>query len=226
MKTLTTIVVDDDPLVLKSMSILCSKSPNIELLRSFSNGIEALNFLKENQVDLILIDLDMPNMSGWDVIELLPYKPYVIVISSKKEQANKGYRFQLFDFLTKPVSVAQFIKTVERLLTSTNHSSKDHLFVKIGNEMVRVKHHQILYVKALGDYVQIQLTDQKLTLHSTLKALLTKLPENLFCQCHRSYAVNLNKIDKVLTEDLQIAAHEIPVSKSKMPILKQQLGLV
>lgn len=201
------ITIDDEPLALRQLNSYIEKLPYLSLLKGFSSAVKALEFLQQNPVDLMFVDINMPDLSGMEFVKSLTNPPKVIFTTAYREYAVEGFQVDAADYLIKPISFAAFSKSVEktkeRYFTqaepqpSIKHDDK-FLFIKSEYKIVRVNISDIKYVEGMRDYVRIHLINEKpIMALLNMGKLMEHLPENDFMRVHRSYIVNLNKIHTI-----------------------------
>lgn len=201
------IAIDDEPLALKQISAYISKTPDLSLEGEFESALEAISFLKSNKVDLMFVDINMPDISGMDFVKSLNNPPGVIFTTAYSEYAIEGFRVDAIDYLLKPISYSDFLKASERAgerLTSSNEgasgikSDDDFLFIKSEYKIQRIRLTDIKYIESMREYLRIYIENQKplMTLLS-MKKMEGFLPENTFMRVHRSFIVNLSKITTI-----------------------------
>ena len=219
------IAIDDEP---KAISIICHHSASIadlELIDTFNDPVKALQFLNTNAIDLIFLDINMPKLSGMELLNKLEVEPLVIITSAYSQFALESYSFKTVDYLLKPFELERFEKAVskvkERLATNSVSTS---LFLKDGYQNVRVNTSEIQYIKSDGNYLDVYLNDRKISPRMTFSEILKLLPDN-FMRVHNSYVVNLSKVDKLSTDTISISENTIPVSTSKRELLSSKLNL-
>ncbi|MAW94432.1 MULTISPECIES: LytTR family DNA-binding domain-containing protein [unclassified Leeuwenhoekiella] len=209
------VAIDDEPKALSIIRNHASKTTVIELVKTFNNPFEALNFLNANEVDLIFLDINMPKLSGFDLLGKLDRQPLVVITSAYAEYGVKSYAFEVVDYLLKPFELEQFTgaldKVVGRLTQSNGHKS---ILLRDGYEQVVIQTAEINYVKSDGNYLDVFLETKKLSPRMTFSDLLNLLPEAHFVRVHNSYVVNLSKVEKLQTGSLQLGGQIIPVSNS------------
>ena len=180
------IIVDDDKLSIKVLEEYLSKTDGFENVGSFSNGVDAVNFLGSNvEVDLVFLDIEMPEMNGIDFLNSLGSLPQIIITSSKEKYALSSYDFDVTDYLLKPVSYARFYKSVEKArkrdsLSEFKLDGKDEIFIKKGSNLIKLRFNDILWIEALENYVILNTRTDKYTIHFTMKAIEKKLPSPIF----------------------------------------------
>lgn len=223
---LSCIIVEDDLVSLTMVEALAKKTGLLDIKASFVSPEKAMQWLIENRVDLLFLDIQMPEMSGLELFRALPYKPEVIIISGDPKYAVEAYDLAIADYLLKPVKdYSRFLNAVNRVLLKQkkNHSKHDDaLFVKVDSLLLKLNVDDILWVEAFGDYIKIHTPEKVFTTYSTLKNLDEKLPKQKFVKVHRSYIVNLSKITNIDPNNLQINNTIIPISgKYKEDFLKR-----
>jgi DNA-binding LytR/AlgR family response regulator len=215
MKQHSCILVDDEPLSRDLIAEYIADCPELELLNSFGNAIDARNFIQQNSVDLIFLDINMPRLSGIGLIKSLPNPPDIIFITAYAEHAVEGFELEAIDYILKPVEQARFLKAVNRFLQKAGkeETTNNFIVVKADRKIYRLDLNELLYVEAMGDYIRLILTTQTLTVYDRLAAFLEKLPSTGFCQIHKSYLVALKHIEYLEGNRLKIADAFLPVSK-------------
>lgn len=228
-------IVDDEPLARSLLTQYVAKVPSLELIQACSNPLEALDVLRESSIDLLLLDIQMPDLTGINLLKILPKKPLVILTTAYSEYALEGYELDVIDYLLKPITLERFLKAIEKVihrLTTQNpipnvspnsnpvlekalavtEPSQSFLFVKDGSKLVKVKLQEILYVEGLKDYVAIHTPNKKIVTLQRIKSLETQLPETHFIRIHNSYIVALEWIDAIFKEKVQIGSTLLPIS--------------
>jgi len=201
------LAIDDEPLALKQIAGYIKKTPFLELAGQCESGLKALEFLENSPVDLMFVDINMPDLSGMDFVKALENPPKIIFVTAYSEHALEGFRVDAIDYLLKPVSYADFLKSANKAKTwfdSHNlksdeiKSDKDFLFIKSEYKILRINFDNIEYIEGMSEYIKIHLVNSKpvMTLLS-LKSVEEKLPEERFMRVHRSFIVNLSKISVI-----------------------------
>lgn len=215
------VIIEDQPLAQKVLEQYISDCDQLELVEAFFDPLKALDFLKQESVDLIFLDIHLPKLSGLEFLNILEHRPKVILTTAFAEYALKGYELDVVDYLLKPFSFERFIKAVnkvennpmEKVETATIVSEQDFTFVKLGHEHVRITFSDILFIRSERDYTKIFVKDGKYLVSHPLKYWVEKLPETDFCQVHKSYLVNVRHIDRVTGNQLIIEKEMIPVGR-------------
>jgi DNA-binding LytR/AlgR family response regulator len=230
------VIVEDDLVVQKVLEVLIQKTVFLDLKKKFADPIEASGYLKAEPVDLVFLDIEMPGISGLELPGLLDYKPSVIVVTAQQHYTVQALEHSVLDYLVKPVGdysrflkavlKAKDVKELKRETPGTQKSEAPHLCVKVDSLLHNISLNSILWIEAYGDYVKIN-TDQKmLMILSTLKGIEGRLPENQFVRVHRSFIVNLKRIDNIDPSNLQIGTKIIPISSTYRESLSSKMNLL
>lgn len=214
------IAIDDEPIALDIIRAHATKVPGVVLARTFVSATEALAFLQQEPVDLIFLDINMPDITGLELAKAIGDKSRIIFTTAFAEFAVNGFELGVDDFLLKPVSFSRFLQACNRAREKHggNRTSQgpaheqDHLFLKTGYEWERVNLAELLFIEADDNYLIFHTPTKKILTRMTLSEVLEKLPDQQFIKVHRSYVVALAKIEKVERHQVTIAGHKIPVS--------------
>jgi DNA-binding LytR/AlgR family response regulator len=235
------IIIDDEAASRNIIRHLCSQVEELEIIGEFSNAMEALKFLNQNDADLMFLDIHMPSLTGFDLIDTLKNPPNVILTTSDKEFAIVAFEYDcIIDYLVKPIKKDRFDKAIDKARTiplstpSKNKglkSEKDKkptkdLYINIDRRLVKIDIRTIYLIEAKGDYVLIKTDDKNYTVHSTLKKVEEKLPDEIFLKVHRSFIINFSKIVDIEDNSVLIKKDVIPVSRSNRPELMRRLNLL
>ena len=202
-----TIAIDDEPLALKQISGYIEKTPLLELAGAFDSALKAISILKAEKIDLLYVDINMPDLSGIDFVKSLDDPPMIVFVTAYSEYALEGFRVDAIDYLLKPVSYGDFLKSANKVKSwFDNHyntpegvrPAKDFLFIKSDYKILRINFDDIKYIEGMSEYIKIHLADSRpvMTLLS-MKAIEEQLPSDKFMRVHRSYIVNLSKISAI-----------------------------
>ncbi len=218
------IIVDDEPLAHSVLEKYISRINSLELLGKCNNAIEAINFIHNNPVDLIFLDINMPELSGIDMLKSLQHQPKIIITTAYSEFALDGYEFGVSDYLLKPIKFDRFLKSVNRVIESLPKTSSSNepnyefqnekenfIFLKQDQSVFKVSYSDILYFEALGNYLQVYTTSQKIIIRETMAEMEAKLPIDIFIRIHKSTIVNFTRIEKFINNQILIAGKEFPV---------------
>lgn len=221
------ITVDDEPLALEKMEKFIQKVPFLELKASFDNALAALDYLKEETVDLLFLDIQMDELTGIQFLETLERKPQVIMTTAYDEYAIKGYELDVSDYLLKPISFQRFLKAVERVHNqlqdrqkaaaisdqkpATTSESRPYILVRSEYRLQKIWLDEILYIEGMKDYSRIFTPNLKIMTLQNLKKIEEALETPPFLRVHKSYIISLDKIESIGKNDLVIAGTTIPV---------------
>lgn len=217
MKPITCIIVDDEPLAVRLLESYVEKTPNLELMASFTDSINAINAIKVQKPDLLFLDIQMPNIDGMELAHSLPEETRVIFTTAFKEYAFESYEVNALDFLLKPIRYNKFLAAVEKARKlyqqppAPQPQQPNTIFIRVDNEWRNVTIDQITYVNGMKDYVMFYLDNEPkpLVTHLTMKAVEEMLPKEKFLRVHRSYIVAVDKIKKVDRNDCIYIGKEI-----------------
>ena len=231
---MNSIIIDDDLMSRRIIEEFVNRTDQLNLLSSYENAVDAINaFNTEEDIDLIFLDIEMPEMSGIDFLETLTNPPQIIIISSKDKYALDAFNYDVTDYLLKPISYSRFFKAVNKANVRFKNkvdTKEDEIFIKKNSALVRLKYEDILWVEALENYVIFNTFNEKYTIHFTMKAIETKLPSNRFTRVHRSYIVNTSSIKVIEDNSVVIKTHEgvksIPIGKSYKDKLMGDINLI
>lgn len=224
------IIVEDEVMARKSLQRLCEQHESLDLVSVFENAEDALVFLSTEKVDVIWLDVEMPGLSGFDLLENLTAIPQVIMTTTKTEYAFDAYQYQVTDYLKKPVMLPRFKMAVDKVLelnarkTSVS-TQRQEIYVKSEGRYIRLPYSEILYIENIGDYVKIFTQDNSYIIHTTMKYLEEKLGGQ-FLRVHRSFIVHLDKIVDIEENNLVIAKKVIPISRANKPELMNRLNML
>ena len=226
MNKITCIAIDDEPLALGLMVSHIKKTPFLELKAEFDNPIDAMEFLQENPVQLIFLDIQMPDLTGMEFARILKNDCKVIFTTAYDKYAVEGFQIHALDYLLKPISYEVFLISVTHakqyfdLLNSNSpnkalETDENYLFIKADYKIQRIEFEDILYIEGLKDYVKLYTESQSnpLVFHATMKSLEEKLPADKFMRIHRSFIVSLNKIKTIERDRILFGKTRIPISK-------------
>lgn len=229
---LNCIIIDDCAIQRAIINTLIIRHPALKLLGEFSNAIETKNFLSYNAVDLLFLDVEMPILNGFDFLDSLKIKPQVIFITSKPEYAVKAFDYQATDYIQKPINAARFETSIKKavnlqLLIAKKPPIDDaYIFVKSKLKNLKIFISKIHYFEAFGDYVKVITDDEKHLVLSTMKSFEKNLPLDKFIRVHKSFIINLNKIDKFNSKFIEISGVNIPLSRTKKDELQKAIEAI
>jgi DNA-binding LytR/AlgR family response regulator len=222
------IAIDDEPLALEIIKDYCSKVTFLNLLKSFDNAIESIDYIRSNKVDLIFLDIQMEELTGIQLLNALKHRPYVIFTTAYERYAIQGFELDVVDYMLKPISFERFIKGVNKVFdrmqvdtatpkTENNKPKQEEasfFFVKTETRMERIENNDVLYVEGMGDYWRIVTKNRRIMTLMNAKKLEEVLREPQFCRVHKSYFIALDKIESIERNRIKIADQYIPVSET------------
>lgn len=231
-KVIRCIVVDDEHVARDILESHLSQMQGVELIASCKSALEAFNIINKEQIDLIFLDINMPEISGLSFAKSINKNIKIIFTTAYREYAIEGFDLQAVDYLLKPISFERLFQAISKyrneniVLTDSKEEiqegPKEHLFVRSDRKMIKIIFEEILYIESLSDYIKIYLKDQTVTTRETISNIEAKLPPQDFIRVHRSYIVSLSQINSYTHEDVEVNGKEIPISRSyKDQVLKQ-----
>lgn len=241
---LNCIIVDDETAARTIVSHLCSQVDDLDIIEEFPNALQAMKFLNKNEIDLIFLDIHMPDFTGFDFIETLKNPPKIVLTTSDRNFAIEAFEYDcIVDYLVKPITLPRFMKAISKVqqfkppvavspkVPATakkpeGASTDKEMYVNIDRRLIKIEFDKIYLIEAKGDYILIKTEDKNYTVHSTLKKIEEKLPEVLFLKVHRSYIINIKKIIDIEDNSVLIARDVVPISRSNRPELMKRLNLL
>jgi len=229
------IIVDDEPLAQDVLETYIEKIPDLNLVQKCSNALEANEALKNHQVDLMLLDIQMPQLTGTDFLRSLAHPPEVIFTTAYSNYAVDGFELNAIDYLLKPISLDRFLKATNKAIEQINlkkkqasgtaggsegaqESNPDFIFVKADKKLIKINFEDVVYIEGLKDYVIIRMVNSRVVTLQTMKSLEDKLPPAFFKRIHRSYIVNIKRIDALIGNMVEVQekgqAKHLPVGKN------------
>jgi len=239
------IIIDDEETARVIIQQLCSQVEELNVIEEFPNAIQAIKFLNKEKVDLIFLDIHMPDFTGFDFIQTLKNPPKIVLTTSDKNFALEAFEYEcIVDYLVKPITLPRFLKAIQKAESTPDitptpasqdpqesettgiSSGENDLYINIDRRLIKIDIPTILVIEAKGDYILLKTEKQNYTVHSTLKKIEEKLPDDLFLKVHRSYVINIKKIIDIEDNSVLIKKDVIPVSRSKRPELMKRLNLL
>ena len=224
---ITCLIVDDEPLARNLLREYAGKVPYLDVRGTCANAMEAMEILRREPIDLLLLDIQMPDITGTAFVKSLQRKPLVIFTTAYSDYALEGYELDVVDYLLKPITFERFLRAIDKANQRLEHaklppaespdaaeSTPSFMFVKDGTKLVKVRWDDILYIEGLKDYVTIHTRDQKIVTLQRLKTLESQLPPDKFMRIHNSYIVALDAIDVVHRNEVQVGKAMLPISDS------------
>ena len=222
------LIVDDDPLICDLLEHYCSKINDIKSVTTSTSGFESINLINTSPFDIVFLDYNLPDVTGKDILPILNNNTAVVMITSNKDFASESYDYdQIVDYLVKPVDFPRFYRGFQKAQAyfSVKEEKDSRLFVKDGNKLVKIDLNDVCYFKSEANYISVVLDDKKVLTLMALKDLEPKLPD-YFQRVHRSYIINLNKIDSIDNNAVEIGKDYIPVSQTHEKELLKKINLL
>jgi len=229
------IAIDDEPLALELIEDYCTKIPYLNFVKSFPKALEGIEFAKQENIDLIFMDIEMPELTGIQALEILKPEQKIIFITAYDNYAVKSYELSACDYILKPVGFPRFLEAVEKIKISlsvipqklpeipTSESNNSFFFVKTENRMQRVNFSEILYIEGLKDYLIIQCKSEKVLCLQNFKKMEEALPESNFLRVHRSYIVALDKINSIERKRIYVGNKIIPIGDTYRKLFNEKI---
>ena len=219
------IAIDDEQLALKKLIRYSEKLDYLKMKGTFTNPLDGLYFLKNNEVDIIFLDIQMDGFSGIEFLEVCKNLPYIIITSAYDSYAIKSYEFNVIDYLLKPIQFPRFVKAVEKVysfykkdLQANTKNIVDRvsnsILIKSGRETIKVNTDEILYIEGMKDYLSLVTKEKKILTLMNFKDILDELDSNKFCRIHKSYIIPFSKIETVTNNSVKISGNCLPISNS------------
>jgi DNA-binding LytR/AlgR family response regulator len=224
-------IVDDEPLASKLIATYIKPIHNLELLKICYSGIDAANYLNEHEIDLIFLDINMPEISGMDFLKSLNISPLIIITTAHREFAVESFELDVVDYLIKPITLQRFMKTISRVnkLVSLDEGQKkseaedSFIFLKVDKKMVKVKLNDICYIESLKDYIRVKTIEGSYVTHQTLTHITELLASDNFVRIHRSFTVSLKMVTAIDGNRLEIKEDLLPIGRNYQQQVKSLL---
>lgn len=221
------IAIDDEPRALEILNNFICKIDFLELVGKFRSPLDAMDFLLQNEIDLVFLDINMPDVTGTELVKILSQKPMIIFTTAYSEYAIESYELDAIDYLLKPFGFDRFLKSVikakelfkvksrfENKHTVNLSPTEENIQLKSGSETFHVKIDDIKYIEGLGNYVNVYLTEKKIVTYTSLRDILEKLPERKFIRIHKSYIISVNHIKSFEIHQVKLDNKTIPIGKN------------
>ena len=224
-KIFQSLVVDDEPIAREILENHLAKIDVISVVASCKNAVEAFNYINLENIDLIFLDINMPDISGLSFAQSINKNIKIIFTTAYREYAVDGFNLQAVDYLLKPISFERLLQAINKFLDENIHvanqqeeiivnEQSDFIFVRSDRKMIKINFSEINYIESLSDYIKIYLTDKAVVTRETITSIEAKLPQKDFIRTHRSYIVSISKIDSFTNEYIEIAKKDIPISRT------------
>ncbi|MFM8851449.1 MAG: LytR/AlgR family response regulator transcription factor [Cytophagales bacterium] len=217
------VIVDDEPLALDIIETYLQQIKDTQVLARFTDAVEAFTYLQHTPVDLVFLDLNMPVLNGMELLKNFSQRPAIIVTTAYRDFAVESFELDVLDYLVKPFSFPRFLKAVNKLVTpklsnnielTEKKPMPENLWLKVDKKMVSIAPRDIYYVQSLKDYVRVVTVNQKMIIYHTLQALMDKLPADEFLRIHKSYAVQIAKIESIEGNAIRIQNAILPIGRN------------
>ena len=222
-------IIDDEPLAIRVIQEYVSKLDGFDLVGTSTDPVKGFEELRAHPVDLLFLDIEMPGLTGLDLLRALSKKPYVIVTTAYREYAVEGYELDLLDYLVKPIPFARFMKAIDRFVE--RHAGRDekadfdsHIFVRADRKSVRVNFSDILYIQGVKDYVKIVTSQGNILTQLSVGQIEEELPDEGFIRIHKSYIVSRSKVTAITNYDVELGSVEIPIGRTYRDVVKRVFG--
>lgn len=233
------IVIDDEEMARAIIAQMISNHKELKMAQEFSNAMQAIKYLNQNEVDLIFLDIHMPEFTGFDFIQTIKNPPKIILVTSDKNFAIEAFEYEcIVDYLVKPITeerfqkaiikanASQFSPTSIKEVKAVTVDNANEFYINIDRRLIKIEFNSVSVVEAKGDYIHIKTDTKNYVVHSTLKKIEDKLPKDLFLKVHRSFIINTKKIIDIEDNSVLIAKDVIPVSRANRPELMKRLNLL
>lgn len=230
------LIVDDEPLAINVIKKFLQELQYAQVTGTCENAVEAFNYLSENSVDLLFLDINMPTISGLDFLKSLQSPPLVIITTAYRDYAVDGFELNVLDYLVKPISFQRFVKAMDKVSGALKGSSlapkgtnsrqeyaKSFIFLKVDKKMEKVYLDEILYIESLKDYVRIHTVYEDLVTHQNLNGMAKMLPAEKFLRIHKSYTIAVDKVKSIEGNCVEIATKLIPIGRNYRKDVKEKI---
>jgi DNA-binding LytR/AlgR family response regulator len=223
----TCLIVDDEMPARELLKEYVSKIPNLDLVGVCNNAIDAKLLLAQNNVDILFLDVHMPDLTGIELLKILPLaRPSIILTTAYDHHAIDGYQLGITDYLLKPIPFERFFQAVNKAISEKTAAHElpmttettvvnDHIFLKTGSKIVRVPFQDLFYIEGFREYIKVHTSTQRHIVYQSLSKVLEALPADIFLRVHRSFIINISKIESIDGNLIKIGNEEIPISKSQ-----------
>lgn len=226
------VLIDDEPLAIKVLQNYFTNFTDFEVTGTFNNSLEALDFINSTPVDAVFLDINMPMMTGFELISLIENKTKVIITTAFREFAAESYDLDVLDYLVKPIPLPRFIKCINKITTEYNlknnikiDTSKgdSHIFIKVDKKMMKINIEEILFIEGMKEYIKVVTADKTYITHKSLTSLSEELPADRFLRIHKSYVIALNKVKSIEGNRIQIQSYTIPIGRNYSKDVKNRI---
>lgn len=227
------IIIDDEPLAITVIENYIKEFPEMELAATFNSPITALSTLKNDAIDVMFLDINMPKMNGLEFLRSLTDRPHVIITTAYREFAVDSFDLDVLDYLVKPIPFGRFLKTIDKLtsriqleigeLEEASLQEEPFIFLKVDKKLMKIKLNDILYIESLKDYIKVITTLGDYLVHKSMTSISEELPSDYFIRIHRSFTIAINKIEFLEGNSVKIANRRIPIGRNYLQAAKQKI---
>ena len=226
------VLIDDEPLAIKVLQNYFTNFTDFEVIGTFNNSLEALDFINSTSVDAVFLDINMPMMTGFELISLIENKTKVIITTAFREFAAESYDLDVLDYLVKPIPLPRFIKCINKITTEFNLKNNikvettkgdSHIFIKVDKKMMKINIEEILFIEGMKEYIKVVTPDKTYITHKSLTSLSEELPADRFLRIHKSYVIALNKVKSIEGNRVQIQSYTIPIGRNYSKDVKTKI---
>lgn len=226
------VIIDDEPLAINVIENHLKNFDHIEVVETFNNPLKAYNILQQEKIDVIFLDINMPQMTGFSFIENLNHKPLIVITTAYREYAVKSFELNVLDYLVKPIPFNRFLKTMNKVyqqvyigssITDISLQQEPHIFLKVNKKLLKINLNDILFIESLKDYIKVITKIGDHVVHKSLTAITEELPQSSFLRIHRSYTISINKIVAIEGNTIEIANRKIPIGRNYIKLTKERI---
>ena len=226
------VIIDDESLAIEVIESHLKNFDHVEISGTFNNPLKAYSLLEQEKIDIVFLDINMPQMSGFTFIENLNHKPLIVITTAYREYAVKSFELNVLDYLVKPIPFTRFLKTMNKVYqqvylnnvsNESNLQQEPHIFLKVNKKLIKVNLGDILYIESLKDYVKVITTMGDYVVHKSLTAISEELPQSNFIRIHRSFTISINKITALEGNTIEISNKKIPIGRNYLKQTKERI---
>ncbi|MFV8340015.1 LytR/AlgR family response regulator transcription factor [Flavobacterium sp. LB3P21] len=226
------VLIDDEPLAIKVLQNYFNNFADFEITATFNNALEALEFINNNTVDAVFLDINMPMMTGFELIRLIEYKTKIIITTAFREFAAESYDLDVLDYLVKPIPLPRFIKCIHKIEADFNlknnikiepHKIEPHIFIKVDKKMVKITIDEILFIEGMKEYIKVVTSDKTYITHKSLTSLSEELAADRFIRIHKSYTIAIDKVKSIEGNRIQILSYTLPIGRNYAKDVKSEI---
>jgi DNA-binding LytR/AlgR family response regulator len=226
------VIIDDERLAIEVIESHLKNFDHVEIVATFENPLKAYPILEQEKIDVIFLDINMPQMTGFSFIENLTNKPLIVITTAYREYAVKSFELSVLDYLVKPIPFNRFLKTMNKVYQQvyvnsvsgdSNLQQEPHIFLKVNKKLVKINLNDILFIESLKDYIKVITTVGDYVVHKSLTAITEELPQSSFIRIHRSYTISINKIIALEGNTIEISNKKIPIGRNYLKKTKERI---